>query len=39
VWLEASVSQRIDEIIRSQSKPTKYEQVPVFSFEAELHKA
>jgi len=39
VWLEAKVSQAIDEIIRKHPKPTKYEQVPVFSLADELHKA
>jgi YgiT-type zinc finger domain-containing protein len=39
VWLEAAVSQAIDEIIRKNPEPEKYEQVPVFSLADLLHKA
>jgi YgiT-type zinc finger domain-containing protein len=39
VWLEASVSQAIDEIILKHATPKRYEQVPVFSLADELHKA
>ncbi len=31
VWLSAEVSQLIDETIRRQPKPKKYQKVPVFS--------
>ena len=31
VWVDASTSQLIDEIIRKHPKPTKYQRVPVFS--------
>jgi YgiT-type zinc finger domain-containing protein len=31
VWLSAETSQAMDEIIRTQPAPTKYEKVPVFS--------
>jgi YgiT-type zinc finger domain-containing protein len=31
VWLSAETSQAMDEIIRTQPAPRKYEQVPVFS--------
>jgi YgiT-type zinc finger domain-containing protein len=39
VWLEAKASQAIDEIIRKQPAPRKYEQVPVCSLADALHKA
>jgi YgiT-type zinc finger domain-containing protein len=39
VWLEAKVSQAIDEIIRKNPTPEKYQQVPVFSLADQLHKA
>ena len=32
VWLEAAVTQRIDELIRKHPKPRKYQKIPVFSF-------
>jgi HTH-type transcriptional regulator / antitoxin MqsA len=34
VWLEAKVSQLIDEIISKPPKPKRYQKVPVFSSEA-----
>ena len=34
VWLEAAVSQAIDDIIRKHPTPKKYAQVPVFDFAA-----
>jgi len=37
VWLEAAVSQLIDDIIQKQPKPKKYQKVPIFSI-AELTK-
>jgi|SRR3989338_503526 len=32
IWFSAEVSQRIDQIIKKQFKPKKYQKVPVFSF-------
>jgi HTH-type transcriptional regulator / antitoxin MqsA len=37
VWLSAEVSQLIDETIQKQTKPKKYQKVPIFSL-AELIK-
>jgi len=39
MWLEAAVSQAIDEIIRKHPQPKRYEQIPVFSLADEFHKA
>ena len=38
VWLEAPVSQLMDEIVQKQPKPKRYQKVPVFSL-AETSKA
>ena len=38
VWLEAGVSQLMDEIVQKQPKPKKYQKVAVFSL-AETSKA
>lgn len=34
IWLEASVTQLIDELIQKNPKPQKYQKIPVFSLEA-----
>jgi len=36
IWLSAETTQAMDEIIRTQPPPRKYEQVPVFSLAAAI---
>ena len=36
IYLEAKISQMIDEIIESKQKPERFERVPVFSLSQEI---